>query len=136
MNVKDVEAKLKDFAREDEDWGGSSWEYWNDGGEAWSYMADPPERYYSKWREEWVDTYTRRDKVAVPDLGLVSLAETFGGEGQGDQYYIVLRIDMEEGVRYFKVDGWYQSYAGGELDGPLFEVTPVEKTITVYERVK
>jgi hypothetical protein len=31
------------------------------------------------------------------------------------------------------MDGWYASYNGGELDGEVSEVTPVERVVTFYE---
>ena len=84
-----------------------------------------------------------RDPIPVPNLGLVSIAESFGGEGQGDQYYLVFRVELapvdENGfrdVKYFRVDGYYSSYAGGEYDGPLYEVQPVERLVTFYEKAE
>ena len=77
--------------------------------------------------------------VVVPGVGLLQLEHSFGGEGQGDQYYIVLSLTMEAGlqddgfVRYFRKDGWYASHDGAYLDGSFYEVTPQQKTITVWE---
>ena len=71
----------------------------------------------------------------VPDFGIVTVVEDFGGEGQGDQRYIVFRLTDENGDEYFfKADGYYASYDGSSWDGTeLYQVTPREKTITVYE---
>lgn len=57
----------------------------------------------------------------------------FGGEGEGDQYWMVISVSDGETTRYFRRDGWYASYDGGYLDGDTYEVKPAEKTITVYE---
>jgi hypothetical protein len=57
----------------------------------------------------------------------------FGGEGEGEQYWVVVSLSDGNTTRYFRKDGWYASYDGGYLDGETYEVTPREKTITVYE---
>lgn len=57
----------------------------------------------------------------------------YGGEGEGDQYWVVISLSDGEVTRYFRKDGWYASYDGGELDGDTSEVRPAEKTVVVYE---
>lgn len=57
----------------------------------------------------------------------------YGGEGEGDQYWMVISISDGNTTRYFRRDGWYASYDGGYLDGDTYEVSPKEKVITVYE---
>lgn len=95
--------------------------------------------------DEWEEAIRYNSKsVPVPGLGNVSLAESFGGEGQGDQYYLVFRVEITpeqagEGwmdLRYYRVDGYWASHDGGEYDGPFYEVQPVEKMVTFYEKVK
>lgn len=61
------------------------------------------------------------------------VVDSFGGEGEGDQYWMVISVSDGETTRYFRRDGWYASYDGGYLDGDTYEVSPREKTITVYE---
>lgn len=63
--------------------------------------------------------------------------ETYGGgEGDGEEHWIVFTVNKgEEIVSYWKVPGWYQSYHGGELEwGNIFEVEPVEVTVTQYNK--
>lgn len=68
------------------------------------------------------------------ELGQIYFVDEFGGEGQGDDYWVVIRIVSADGTeRFFKRLGWYQSFNGGELDGPTIEVRPREKMVTVYE---
>lgn len=58
----------------------------------------------------------------------------YGGEGQGDDYWVVVSVSDGLTSRYFRMDGWYASYGnGGELDGEVSEVTPVEKMVVFYE---
>jgi hypothetical protein len=58
---------------------------------------------------------------------------TYGGEGKGDEYWVVISITDGTVTRYFRKDGWYASYTGGELDGDTREVTPQERTVVFYE---
>jgi hypothetical protein len=58
---------------------------------------------------------------------------SFGGEGEGDQYWMVISVSDGTTTRYFRRDGWYASYDGGYLDGETYEVSPKEKVIVVYE---
>lgn len=58
-----------------------------------------------------------------------------GGEGEGDEYWVVFRVTKDGTERYFKWSGWYASYDGGHLED-IFEVAPKEVTITIYEKVK
>lgn len=69
----------------------------------------------------------------VPGLGTLTHIDDYGGEGKGDDYWVVFSITQEDITRFFKKSGWYQSYSGGELDGELEEVTPKAKVITVWE---
>lgn len=55
-----------------------------------------------------------------------------GGEGQGDEYYVVAKI----GTQHFMRTAFYSSWEGVYWDeGELFEVEPYEKTVTDYRRV-
>lgn len=110
-----------------------------------------PERYYTiaegdaTWHEwaglgparrdddkgRWKKGEQQYEEVA--GLGTVYLESQFGGEGQGDNYYIVLRIEDGDTTRYFKKNGYHASHDGSYLDGSLDEVKPAKKTITVYE---
>lgn len=72
----------------------------------------------------------------------VTLVEHYGGEGCGDTYYDVFKIQEvlnEHNCAYFKVSGYYSSYNGtdycDDIYGSSALVKPVEKTIIVYEMV-
>jgi len=106
-------------------------------GLSWTiYPSWEPEGFemgINSW-EDWHETSFSKDLPRdVPGLGSVNVVESHGGEGQGDRYYMVFSVTNESEVRYFKIDGYYASYAGGEFDGPFTEVHPVTKTVTVYE---
>ncbi len=81
--------------------------------------------HYFKWEE--IDNFPT-------ELGVIQYVDSYGGEGQGDDYWVVVKVVGHDGTeRYFRRNGWYQSYSGGELDGPTVEVRPREKMVTVYE---
>lgn len=72
--------------------------------------------------------------LTVPDFGVVTLHEQWGGEGQGDDYWIVLKIVEDDGtVRYVKRDGYHASHDGSYLDGPSLFVEMKTKVVTVFE---
>ncbi|AUE23528.1 hypothetical protein SEA_TONIANN_18 [Gordonia phage Toniann] len=98
------------------------------------YLRQRNEKYnYDEFVERKLG-YTGQE---IPGVGIATLVEDFGGEGQGDKLWFVFKItDANGGERYFRKSGWYQSYSGGEYDGPTVEVEPAEKTITVWNKKK
>lgn len=68
----------------------------------------------------------------IPGLGTLALVDEYGGEGKGEEYWVVFSITQDDVTRHFKKPGSYQSYAGAEWDGNLESVTPKEKVITVW----
>ena len=75
----------------------------------------------------------------VPGIdGTIEGVMTEGGEGQGDQYVVVLKVVTVDGDdQFFRIDGYYSSYDGVDFSysSGLYEVAPKSKTITVYEAV-
>lgn len=65
----------------------------------------------------------------------VEVVASYGGEGQGDDYYAVYSFDNGTEKVFVKFYGWYASYHGAEYSGHYF-VEPEEKTIIVYNKVK
>ena len=45
----------------------------------------------------------------------IKVEEQYGGEGMGDEYYIVLKTECENTIQYWMVPGFYQSYKGSEI---------------------
>lgn len=84
----------------------------------------------------WDDvSYHTNERVDVSGLGSVRVIDNEGGEGQGDHAHLVFEVTSGDGeVRLFKLDGYYSSHCGTEWDGDLYEVEPVQRTITVYEK--
>jgi len=68
----------------------------------------------------------------VPGLGTLNHVQDYGGEGKGDEYWVVFSVMNSDGIRHFRMDGGYSSYSGAEFDGNLREVVPEEKVITVW----
>lgn len=59
----------------------------------------------------------------------VTTIDSFGGEGQGDSMWVVVKV----GSQFFRKNGYYASHYGTDWDGDFSEVTPQQKTITVWE---
>lgn len=67
-------------------------------------------------------------------LGEIKEVAQHGGEDEGSDWYSVKHF-VDHNV-YIKVSGWYSSYNGTDFDGDwecCEQVTPQEKTITVYQ---
>lgn len=56
--------------------------------------------------------------------------ESYGGMDKGSDIWVVFKL----GEQLFKKSGFYASHYGTDWDGPLIEVKPVEKVITVFEK--
>lgn len=103
-------------------------------------FEDDEDVYYGSggWyacREYYSDYRLKGAGKKVDGLGAVFVESNYGGEGDGDQYWIVFRVELPDGrTRYVRVDGWYQSYSGGEYDGDPYEVFPVQRQVTFYEK--
>jgi hypothetical protein len=96
--------------------------------------GDPDNAVFNRLAEEidWADR-----KLELPGIGTVRCAENFGGEGEGDTYYLVFSVtDANGDIRLFRRDGYWVSHDGGYYDGPTTEVQPVQKVVTVYEDIK
>lgn len=65
----------------------------------------------------------------------VTLEQQVGGEGEGDEYFLVFKVDNPDGsVQYFRKDGYYTSYEGTGWDsGELHEVKLVQRLVNFYE---
>ena len=82
--------------------------------------------------DEDLDGHGMRQGVAVAGY-LVEYEKSYGGEGQGDAYWRVVKASKDgEPTTYWRYDGYYASHAGGEYEN-VSQVTPKEKTITVWE---
>ena len=161
-DVAEVEELLLNFVSAEEDNGGDwhEWHEWesvaqnhiwkelfpNDPEPEWVYVplgerddeAAEADKRWRAWRNrfwEFFKEYKAPLWVTVPELGKVRVTEQFGGEGKGDQYWMVFEVDCGCGPdnRFFRIDGWYASYDGGYYDGNLYEVKPVQKVVTFYE---
>lgn len=79
---------------------------------------------------EWYEVCDRNKWVELPDFDFRTV-ESYGGEGQGDDYWFVIEVQFEDQIKHFKISGYYASYDGGYYD-TLTEVKPKEKVITVW----
>lgn len=85
-----------------------------------AYEATNDDKDYGNVWESFKWEYTT--SLEVPSFGTVVYENSYGGEGCGDDYWVVVKLND----RYFRVSGYYDSWNGGELDGELEEVIPKE----------
>lgn len=86
-----------------------------------SYLQYPPEG----WSEVQYSSFLFIDGKMVD----YETVETSGGMDKGSLASVTIRI----GDQYFRKSGYYASHYGYDWDGPLDEVFPREKIVTVYE---
>lgn len=90
------------------------------------------EEYYEEDSEEEKSIFF----FSAKEKGITWVSEdSYGGEGQGDDFWNVVRFSAGDSVAYVQFDGWYQSYNGSEYTEWFF-VEPKEVTVTQYFKVK
>lgn len=67
----------------------------------------------------------------IEGIGQIEFAERSGGEGDGAEISIVIKI----GNRYFQRDGYYSSWGEDSMDGDIYEVKPKQVQRTEYDRI-
>ena len=132
--IGELDAAIEDST----DWGGS----WHEFLEGAGRKSEPIKDANGKWPVnpetgkkvyKWRDLPADEQGAILPGIGRAVVVESFGGEGQGDELWFVFKVYGEDGTtRLFRRNGWYQSFHGGEYDGPTDEVYEAEKTIKVY----
>lgn len=91
---------------------------------------------YKSWREvhEKLGISKEKDKFNYFGLGKWEEVYQFGGEGQGDDYYVVLYFPDYN--KYIRADAWYASYHGVDDWQDWYLVKPEEEVIIVYNSIK
>lgn len=123
---------------EESDWEGSWFEFQDQLESGWGYEPVPEGTEGARVRYGVLSKYVEKDKpgLDIPGIGYAIQLDQYGGEDQGTSLWLVFQVTDEDGeTRYFKRNGWYQSWQGGEYDGPTIEVQAVEKLVTVYEEI-
>lgn len=72
-----------------------------------------------------------KDGVELPGLGIAKLVDSYGGEGKGEEYWIVFEIDG----KHYKADHYYSSYDGSDPwhgNCTIFPVIGREKVVTEW----
>jgi hypothetical protein len=82
------------------------------------------------WDYESVKEFKKQ--LAENKIGF-KLEDRYGGEDQGSDYWSVYSFSDGMQVVFIKFNGWYASYDGSTYE-EFYEVKPVEKTITVFEK--
>ncbi len=133
--AEDIDAIVEDY---DGPWGGS-WDEFIEAADSTHEYRIVPEGTEGAYSHDAGETYEACvpkavPGVALPGIGQVTTVET--GVRQNDEYFSILKVtDADGNERLFRRSGWYASHYGGEYDGPTYEVRPVEKLITVYNKV-
>lgn len=91
-----------------------------------------PDREFEWGDVEWEEIWSS----AFEDLGdfRVRRADSYGGEGGGEEYWMVLEVEFSDVIKTFELSGYYASYDGGYYN-EIKEVKPMDKVITVWVEV-
>lgn len=81
--------------------------------------------------EDFEETSEAKTLRIVGVDGLVYCVESYGGEGQGDERWLVLKV----GDRHFRKNGWYASHYGSSWEGDFEEVNSRPVTREEWFRV-
>ena len=83
---------------------------------------------------DWDSEEITEFRELLSDTGITfEEVDRYGGEDQGSDYWSVYSFNDGMQVVFIQFQGWYASYEGSTYE-EFFEVTPVEKTITVFEK--
>lgn len=117
--AKEIEQEFMDHFRREES---ITVDYFDD---IWSEYV-----YESLHTKEQIERSSYYDNLILPS-GNVYLIEDFGGEGQGEQRWVVFSV----GDQFFEVSGYYASWDGTTWEDPsLTEVEPKEVVKIEYVR--
>ena len=126
-NIRDVEAALARLIYDPEEEGQTFDEFYGD------YNGDD---YFYGFSGSWdgVEGELREINNYVPGLGHVIVVEDHGGEGQGDDRWLVFQVTGEgDDVTFYKKNGYWVSHEGSTWDGEFEEVNVVQRMVTFYE---
>lgn len=88
--------------------------------------------YFDAAWPEFVEAIWGSGTEELPS-GTAKTLDEFGGEGQGDQRWVVFSV----GDTIYKVEGYYTSWEGDNWDNAEpYEVEPVEVSVTQYREKK
>lgn len=67
---------------------------------------------------------------------LFTYLEGYGGEGKGEDWWVVFSVEKDMQQEFFKFSAYYSSYDGVNMSyGNFYKVKPVQKVITVWESI-
>lgn len=102
------------------------------------YGSLPKTMFQSEYPEKdskWNGDFENEVLAKADELGLtVDFVDSFGGEGQGNDYWSVYSFTDGDNVVYVQFDGWYASYNGSEYSEWFF-VEPKQVVVTKFFKI-
>lgn len=87
--------------------------------------------FRTAWKSFRAEIQWGLSTIQLPS-GPASFVKHFGGEGKGEEYWVLFQV----GDELFKVDGHYDSWDGVDWDdAKLYKVAPVEVTVIEYQKI-
>jgi hypothetical protein len=93
-------------------------------------VSDEEAEYFEEVIDEFVDSISWGTSVTLPS-GEAKEIEQKGGEGEGEEYWVVFRVGDD---KFFRVEGYYTSWEGTNWENAeVIEVEPAQVLVTVYK---
>jgi hypothetical protein len=123
---------------EESDWSGS-WGEFLDATQQTSEWREVPEgtedAVYFKYSKVWQKRFEIEPGVDLPGIGRAAYVEQLQGRDE-DVWFIFRVTDVDGEERYFKRQGYYDSYEGlSSYEGDTTEVSPSQQLITVFNSI-
>ena len=104
----------------------------------YDYLRDnePENGCYDSYREQMFQTEAGKDGWLDTTAGTISYeyVDSYGGEGQGEEYWSVYKFTRNGVTVHIKFNGSYASYSGSYYDD-MYMVEPREVTLTKFFNV-
>ena len=89
--------------------------------------------FHQEIGDNYGDDDTDELSISLNEAGITfECVDSYGGEGQGENFYTVYVFKLGDETCFVKFQGWYQSYNGSEMTDWAF-VTPKTIEVVVYE---
>lgn len=89
-----------------------------------------------KWRSYVLDEFWDEHDLAkeLNDFGcVITREEQYGGEGMGDDWWVIFSVLKDGEKSCFRIDGWYTSYEGVDFSDSR-NLIPVTKKQVLVDR--
>lgn len=98
-------------------------------------LATVAPKYFDETYVDWSEIGHKYEPFTIDGVAY-DVVVNYGGEGLGDERYVIISATTDDVTQYFRIDGWYSSYDGTTFEDPtdLYEVVPEDRVVTFYDK--